>query len=210
MGIRKRMTATILTILVLGGLLAGPLMSQVETPHYAVTEIHGAIEHRSYSPMVVAEVEVQGKRDEAINGGFGLLADYIFGNNTVAAKIAMTAPVEQSQSRKIAMTAPVEQRAVGDNWQVRFVMPSEYTLQSLPRPNNDRVQLRELPGQTVIAITFSGRNSDDNVARHERELLAYARQRGLQIDLPARYAFYNPPWTLPIMRRNEVLVTLRE
>ena len=203
------MIAAIVAVLVLGGVLAGPIMSDVERPGYEViSSAEAGIEIRRYAPMIIAQVTMQGAREEAIGDGFRLLADYIFGNNTVSQEIAMTAPVQQQASEKIAMTAPVQQQAEGNAWTVSFVMPSEYTMETLPKPNNERVTLKQVPTKRVIAITFSGTNSDKNIAEHEEQLKAYIQANNLQTTGQPTYAFYNPPWTLPPMRRNEVMIEL--
>ncbi len=203
------MIVGIIAVLVLGGVLAGPIMSDVERPDYEVVSTpEQNIEIRRYEPMIIAQVTMQGEREEAIGDGFRLLADYIFGNNTVSQEIAMTAPVQQQASEKIAMTAPVQQQAEGNDWTVSFVMPSDYTMETLPKPNNDRVTLMQVPARRVIAIEFSGTNSDDNIAEHEQQLKATIQANNLQTTGAPTYAFYNPPWTLPPMRRNEVMIEL--
>ena len=85
-----------------------------------------------------------GERRDAIGKGFRIIADYIFGNNTTAQKVPMTAPVTQQDSQKIAMTAPVTQQGDGNTWRVRFIMPSNYTLETLPKPNNPAIKLKEV------------------------------------------------------------------
>ncbi|MEN3289705.1 MAG: hypothetical protein V7634_4005, partial [Bradyrhizobium sp.] len=106
-------------------------MSRVEQPEYAVEVSDGAIEVRSYAPMIAAEAVVEGERKAAINAGFKLIAGYIFGANKPNAKIAMTAPVQQ-QKQTIAMTAPDTQQSTGDAWTVRFIMPKSWTMETLP------------------------------------------------------------------------------
>ena len=116
---RKRMLWIIVAVVILGGVLWGPIVSNVEQAKYTVVESNNDIELRDYAPMIVAEAEVSGERAQAINQGFRIIADYIFGNNAAAQKVAMTAPVTQQQSEKIAMTAPVMQQSRGDVWNVR-------------------------------------------------------------------------------------------
>lgn len=182
-----------------------------ETPKYEVLERHGDIEVRRYEPMIIADVTVNGVRREASSQGFRLLADYIFGNNRINEDIAMTAPVQQRASEKIAMTAPVQQVSEeADEWQISFVMPSKYSMASLPTPNNDRVILREIPSQTFIVIRFSGRSSDDNVQEHETQLANHIKENKIRVSETPKYAFYSPPWTLPALRRNEVMFELLE
>lgn len=198
--------AVLVVITLIGAIAAGPVMSDVEKPNYEVVKSDGAIEIRRYDPMIIAEVHVEGERKAAINDGFRLLADYIFGNNTVKQDIAMTAPVQQKESEKIAMTAPVQQQSAAGSWQVSFVMPSEYTMATLPEPANDRVTLKEIPAKHFAAITFKGANSDENIEKHEKTLMEYIKANNLSATGTPKYAFYNPPWTLPFMRRNEVMV----
>lgn len=204
------MIAVIITMILISIVSVGPIMSNVETPDYQVIQSQGAIEIRQYKPMIIAEVEIDGKRKDAIGNGFHLLADYIFGNNIANQNIAMTAPVQQQESTKIAMTAPVQQQSMGDYWQVSFVMPSKYTIDTLPKPVNKMVIIKEVPTKTFAVITFSGTNSDANIQKHEKTLLEYIDTSGYSIISTPKYAFYNPPWTLPPMRRNEVMVEVQE
>ena len=209
-----------LALVVAGAALWGPVVSStVEQPAYVVESVDGAIEIRRYAPMIVAEVDASGEREAAINAGFRSIAAYIFGANvprrgTGAAgsggeKIAMTAPVLQQgavESETIAMTAPVLQQGDGITWTVRFVMPAQYTLDTLPRPTDPMVRLREVPGKRYAAIRFSGLNTPEALAARTDELAAALRARGLVPASAPLYAFYNPPWTLPFLRRNEVMV----
>ena len=202
------MTSSIVALIVLGGMLAGPIVSAVEKPDYEVIASEENIEIRQYAPMIIARVEVTGKRADAISNGFRLLADYIFGNNTVQKDIEMTAPVQQQENKKIAMTAPVEQQSVGRSWQVSFIMPAEYSMESLPQPNNDRVRLQQVAAKKFVVIRFSGTNSDRNISKHEKQLLEYVGTNQIGTVGSPKYAFYNPPWTLPFLRRNEVMIEL--
>ncbi len=203
-------TSIIAFILIVGGLLAGPVMSNVEKPDYKVIQTERNIEIRQYEPMIIAEVEVDGKREDAIREGFRLIADYIFGNNTVQRDIAMTAPVQQQESQKIAMTAPVQQQSTGRSWQISFVMPSKYSMETLPEPKNDRVRLKGIMTKKFVVIKFSGTNSNENVTEHENQLMNYIEANQIKIIDSPKYAFYNAPWTLPFMRRNEVMIEINQ
>ena len=203
-------TSIIALILIVGGLLAGPVMSNVEKPDYKVIQTERNIEIRQYEPMIIAEVEVDGKREDAIREGFRLIADYIFGNNTVQRDIAMTAPVQQQESQKIAMTAPVQQQSTGRSWQISFVMPSKYSMETLPEPKNDRVRLKKIMTKKFVVIKFSGTNSNENVTEHENQLMNYIEANQIKIIDSPKYAFYNAPWTLPFMRRNEVMIEINQ
>ena len=185
-----------------------------EEPKYAVLEKEPPFEIRSYAPMIVAEVQVEGDLDEASSQGFRLIAAYIFGQNQVSEKIAMTAPVtveDQSvKSAKIAMTAPVGIESKAGKWTVSFVMPTEYTMESIPKPMSPQVQLRQIPAVKKAVISFSGFYNSQKVAEKTLELEQWMKSRNLQSIGSPNFARYNPPWTLPFMRRNEVMITLRD
>ena len=204
------MITSIIALILIVGVLAGPVMSDVEKPDYKVIQSEQNIEIRQYEPMIIAEVEVDGKREGAIGDGFRLIADYIFGNNTVQRDIAMTAPVQQQENQKIAMTAPVQQQSTGRSWQISFVMPSKYSMETLPEPKNDRVRLKEIMTKKFVVIKFSGTNSNENVTEHENQLMNYIESNQIKIIDSPKYAFYNAPWTLPFMRRNEVMIEINQ
>ena len=204
------MITSIIALILIVGVLAGPVMSDVEKPDYKVIQSEQNIEIRQYEPMIIAEVEVDGKREDAIGDGFRLLADYIFGNNTVQQVISMTAPVQQKENQKIAMTAPVQQQSTGKSWRMSFVMPSKYSMDSLPVPNNNRVRLKEILTKKFVVIEFSGTNSNENVTKHENQLMNYIEANQINIIGSPKYAFYNAPWTLPFLRRNEVMIEIKQ
>jgi len=204
------MITSIIALILIVGVLAGPVMSDVEKPDYKVIQSEQNIEIRQYEPMIIAEVEVDGKREDAIGDGFRLLADYIFGNNTVQQVISMTAPVQQKENQKIAMTAPVQQQSTGKSWRMSFVMPSKYSMDSLPVPNNNRVRLKGILSKKFVVIEFSGTNSNENVTEHENQLMNYIEANQIKINGSPKYAFYNPPWSLPFLRRNEVMIEINQ
>ena len=197
-------------IVVTGGIMAGPIASDVEQASYTVLQKSGAVELRRYAPTLVAETTVAGEQGKAINEGFKRIADYIFGNNTSSSAIAMTAPVLQQPSEKIPMTAPVLQAPSGKGWQVQFVMPASYTLATLPKPNNPEVRLRKVGAHPVAAITFSGMADEEALREQTEALRAYLAEHHLRSAGAPVYAFYNPPWTLPFLRRNEVLIPITQ
>jgi hypothetical protein len=158
--------------------------------------------------MVIAEVEVSGERKLAINEGFKLLADYIFGNNTSNHKMDMTAPVTNEISEKMSMTAPVMQEQQIDNWKVRFVMPKKYSFGTLPKPNSKEVILISVPAKRFAVIRFSGLANDESIKQHTEDLKAYILAENLKPVGGAVLAFYNPPWTIPFLRRNEVMIEI--
>ena len=185
-------------------------MSDVEQARFEVVSTDGDFEIRQYAPSIVAETEVSGARKEAISEGFRTIADYIFGNNQSAVKVAMTAPVQQQPSEKIAMTAPVMQEGIDNAWKVRFVMPAEYSMDTLPKPNNAKVQLTQVPGKRVAVLSFSGAADDELLKDKETELRTMLKVKNIEPIGPVLYAFYNPPWTLPFLRHNEVMFEVGE
>ena len=206
---RWKIIVVVVGIILISAIAVGSIMSRVETPSYEVIKSQGKIEIRQFEPMIIAEVQVQGERADAISKGFRLLADYIFGNNTTRQNIAMTAPVQQRESSQIAMTEPIQQQSTKDSWLVSFVMPSEYSMESLPEPKSDRVTLKRIPSQQFIVITFSGTSSNENLREHEEELTEFTKVNNISVTGTFKYAFYNPPWTLPLMRRNEVMTEMQ-
>ena len=182
-------------------------MSRVEQPEFKVEASEGAIEIRSYGAMIAAEAVVEGERKAAIGEGFRLIAAYIFGANKPNAKIAMTAPVQQ-QKQIIAMTAPVTQQSAGKAWTVRFIMPKSWSMETLPVPNDPRVNLHQIPSRRFIAVTFSGFSSSEAIEKRTAELRRYYSEHGLSTTGEPLLAFYDPPWTLPFFRRNEVMLEL--
>jgi hypothetical protein len=177
-------------------------------PQYEVlASLDRNIEIRLYSPRVVAQVEVAGDQKTALNEGFRILAAYIFGNNNGRQKIEMMAPVA-AQPEKIPMTSPVTASGSAGALAVRFFMPQRYSLTTLPSPSDERIKLVELPPQRFAAIRFSGFWNRANFSRHADRLLECLRRNNLEPSGPPVNAYYNPPYALPFMRRNEVLVPL--
>jgi hypothetical protein len=159
--------------------------------------------------MTPAAGAVSGDQKEAASKGFRLLAGYIFGGNRRKQRIAMTAPVAQKPlSEKIAMAAPVTQIQTAGEWIVRFTMPSAYSLETLPEPNDARVRLHITPPRRFAVVRFSGLAQPDDVTAKTAELSAWMKNRNLHAAGPATLAQYNPPWTLWLMRRNEVMIPL--
>ena len=190
-----------------------PAVAVDEPPHQVVLK-DGRFELRQYEPMLLAEVRVVGSMSRASNNGFRSLADFIFGNNKPAEKISMTAPVTRTPiaddaSTNIAMTAPVTRVQNGDKrWTVAFVMPSKWTKESLPNPNNPDVMVREVPAQLIASIKFSGRGSEASYLKQQVKLDAWIAQQGYIVSGEPRYAGYDAPWVLWPFRRNEVMIAV--
>ena len=183
----------------------------IEKLAYQTIEQDGRLELRRIEPHVVAETFVEGDFDSVGSAGFRRLVAYIGGANRTQAKISMTAPVVQEpDSQKISMTAPVGQEKVGDRYRITFVMPSEYTLESLPEPTDTRIQLRAEGARTVAAIRYRGFWSRSRYDDHEQKLREWMRGRGLEPVGEPVWARYDPPFMPWFLRRNEILIEVRE
>lgn len=193
-------------------LASWPAMA-IEVPEYRVLEQDGAFELRAYSSYLVAETEVEAGFMNAGNIAFGRLFRYISGANAAQTEIAMTAPVEQaSQGEKIAMTAPVEQ-AKGDGvYRVGFIVPRKYNRDTVPKPTDPRVIIREVPPRTVAVWRYSGRWTEENFREHEQDLRRALQARSLKPASgdSAIIARYDAPFIPWFMRRNEVLIPLEK
>lgn len=190
-----------------GGSIVG--IRGTEEPPFTVERTIGEVQIRRYGPRIAAETTIGADEEAARNEGFRRLARYIFGGNTAKTKIAMTAPVAQQQSEKIAMTAPVAAQRSGEEWVIRFFMPAGHTLESLPTPNDERVRLVTVPAESVAVLRFSGIASPEVIIERTAELLAILRRNKLTTEGDPVTWFYDPPWTLPFRRRNEVAVGLQ-
>lgn len=186
-----------------------PAAHAVDEPEWTLVHRDGAFEVRDYAVTIVAETQVSGNRGDAINEGFRRLARYIFGGNAPQREIAMTAPVmQQERGQQIAMTAPVSQAPTQNGWTVAFVMPRGSSLEAMPAPLDRSVVLREQPARRIGALRFSGFASQASLDRRAAELRERLAARGETTIGAATYAFYDPPWTLPWARRNEVMIEI--
>lgn len=183
-----------------------------EEPDYVVEERMGALEIRQYRERVVAQTYVDGQDwDRALNEGFRRLAGYIFGGNQSKGRkrIAMTAPVNVAPGgQRIAMTAPVGAERSQRGWTITFTMPANSTVDSLPIPDDSRVVLKTIEPARVAALRFRGRYNSANVTAAFDRLRDLVRQHGLETEGEPQFAGYDPPSTLPLLRRNEVWIAL--
>ena len=199
--------------IVSGLLTAGCSVFGIRTeqePAYTVERSIGAVEIRHYGPRVAAETLVDGGEMDARSTGFKRLAGYIFGANGAKQSIAMTAPVAQSRSQSIPMTAPVDQaRTKAGAWRIRFFMPAGETLATLPRPNDPTVELVTVPPETIAVLRYSGVASVSAVQAEQSRLIGVLGSAGVSVEGAPFTWFYDPPWTLPPLRRNEAAARLR-
>ena len=179
-------------------------------PPYELLKRDGAFEVRRYGSMVIAETFTdEGSYSAASGKGFKRLAGYIFGKNNSKSSISMTAPVlQEPASEKIPMTAPVLQQQNKSGWSMAFVLPEGFTLQSAPEPLDPEVTLRELQPSTIAVVTFSGLHSAANLDKYGRQLQAWLEKQGYRALSEPKLASYDPPWTIPFLRRNEVQIKI--
>lgn len=183
----------------------------VEEPPYQVLETIGPIEIRQYGPRLAAETDMGSGAGSGINDGqydaFMALANFIFANDRQGPEVAMTAPVAIEQANEpIAMTAPVEVKPEGEGRVMRFFMPAEYTMETLPRPGDERVRIVMVPAQTLAVVRFSGLATNAEVKDYEAALLQGLEESGWQATGEPGYFGYDPPMTPPAKRRHEVFV----
>lgn len=182
----------------------------IEEPEFISIEKKDLFEIREYQPKLIAQVLVTGTFDSASSKGFRLLADFIFGNNKTkegSKKIDMTAPVvSRDASEKIDMTTPVVSEETERGWYISFNMPKQYSKDTLPVPNNPEVKIIEVPTEKFAVITFSGLVRERKYVEMLNLLNEEMRKRNLEPKGHVILARYNPPWTLPFLRRNELMV----
>lgn len=208
-----RTLSSVLSVLLLAGCSVLGDRTGTEEPAYEVVARVGGIEIRRYAPRLAAEVTVAGAEEQARTAGFRKLAAFIFGANAARSDVAMTAPVAQAVARgtEIAMTAPVAAAPEGEGrWTIRFFMPAQFTSQTLPRPTDPDVRIVTLPAETLAVLRFSGSRSAEAMARARVELEQALRATSWRASGPAVDWFYDPPWTLPMLRRNEVAVPVTQ
>lgn len=203
--------AVIVAILAIWSLV-GYFTSHAEQAKYSVLTKADGYEIRDYPAHIAAQTTVEGVsvNGDAFNKGFSIIAGYIFGGNVKKQNIAMTAPVAaQGSSEKIAMTVPVTGKPQGTSQVISFVMPSGYTLETLPTPNDPRIRLVEVPEQKIAALRFSGYRTDARFEKMRAQLFADLARDNITVIGTPIFAGYNPPWTPPWMNRNEIMVQVR-
>lgn len=182
-----------------------------EEAEYSVLLKEENLEARHYEPQIVAETVVDTEFEDAGSDAFGRLFKYISGNNQSRQEIAMTAPVGQvAESQKIDMTAPVGQTQVDGQWVVSFMMPSSFTMESIPKPNDERIALRSAPEQTMAAIRYSGLWSESGYQKNKSKLEKWIDKKGYMAIGAPIWARYNAPFMPWFLRRNEVLIPIEQ
>jgi hypothetical protein len=184
----------------------------IETPEYEVLQKDGKYEVRHYKGYITASVVVESDFKNAVNAGFRILADYIFGNNRSKTHIAMTVPVTEQavKNEKIEMTAPVTSTTLkeGREFLIAFTMPAKYTLENLPEPENKRVIFQKVKPYKAAILLFRGYLNEKSVRKKTVELESWLNQNKMPFKSEFTFAQYNPPWIPGPFRRNEVIARL--
>ncbi|MEH6585047.1 MAG: heme-binding protein [Halioglobus sp.] len=169
------------------------MASDIEEPSWTLVETLDQVELRDYAPSIQAVTQLE--HSGQTSSGFQRLAGFIFGGNETGEKIAMTAPVEET----LQTDEPV----------MAFTLPSEYTLSDLPVPADASVTIQSVPGRTMAAIQFSGWATAGKVERNTEALIETLEQYGIDAVGKPSLNQYNPPWTPPFLRRNEIMVEVQ-
>lgn len=181
--------------IICASLVMGSMMSHaIEEPSWSLVAQLDNVEIRQYEPVIQARTLID--NSNASSGGFRTLADYIFGGN--------------AHEQSIAMTAPVEETLSDDDAYMAFTMPSEYSLEELPAPSDGLVTLHEVSSRTMAVVSFSGWARESVVEKQTQILLETIEAHGwVAVGTPSLNQ-YNPPWTPPWNRRNEVMVQVED
>jgi len=181
----------------------------VEEPEFIIESKMDSFEIRKYPEILVAETQVNANFEESGNIAFRILADYIFGNNKMKTKIEMTSPVTmQPKSEKIEMTAPVSQIKNAGGYLIQFTMPKKFSVNTLPEPNDTRVNLRKILARRVAAYRYSGRWSEQRYQEKLKEFLSALKKNNIQTVGEPVFSRFNPPFMPWFLRRNEIWLEL--
>ena len=205
--------AALMPVLSSGCSLVG--INSVEEAAYTAVIKDAPFELRDYEPMVIVETTIDDDFENAGNKAFKRLFAYITGDNVTNSDISMTAPViadpaGTSSGTDIAMTAPVLQEYSQGGWRYAFVLPADLTLETAPKPIDDKVRLAQVPGKNVAVIQYSGFWSEDSMQEKTSQLNDWISANNLTATSEPRWAGYNPPWTIPFLRRNEVMIDVQQ
>lgn len=183
----------------------------IEEPDYEIQRQDGEYEIRTYGPRLVAETWVEGTQDDAGSIAFRRLAGYIFGGNAEDESISMTAPVTQEPPAELEASAEVSKMPAEGRYRVTFTMPREYSMETLPTPEDQRVVLREEPGRRVASLRYRGFWSTSRYQDHEQKLIDWIEANGLErTPQPPVWARYDPPYMPWFLRRNEIHIELKD
>ena len=169
--------------------------SSIEKLPYKVIKEYDDFEVRQYETALFSSVVLSDTSyEESSSKGFRVLAGYIFGGNNTGEKIAMTSPVAME---------------IGDSIKMSFMVPSGYTEETLPKPNNDKIFFEKKEGAVMAAIRFGGWANDERIDEYKQKLITLLQKEGIAFGETFMYLGYDPPYSV-INRRNEIVVELKE
>jgi len=203
----KKLRQMLASLFLAGCTMVGARTS--EEAQFTLLSESGDIQIRQYNALLVAETLIEADYVSSGSIGFNRLAGYIFGKNTKQDSLDMTTPVFREQvSEKIAMTAPVLQEKSDTKWIMSFVMPSGYNLSTLPKPIDPLIEIKQLPGKKVAVVRYSGTLNEQIITEKSIYLSRWLEKNHYKILSRPRSAAFDPPWTLPALRRNEVHIDI--
>jgi effector-binding domain-containing protein len=185
-------------------------MDRAPEPPFTMITTQKNISIRQYPPLAVAQIEVEGNRETAVDTGFRLLADYIFGQNVEGKKMEMIAPVIEQGIPSHPSVYAQEHKLDANKWLIQFFMPINQPIESLPKPINEAIKLTTLPAKKLIVIRFSGRGDQSSLLHQLNELDQFIAENDVKVKGEPMLAFYNPPWTIPFFKRNEIMYEMTE
>lgn len=203
------------------------MIFMVETLAYEVESKDGNFEIRKYGDHILAHVDIEAPFNEAMGMGFSVLANYIFGGNKKRSSIEMTAPVEEEkrksekipmtapvteeslkESERIKMTTPVTEEETGNIHRISFVMPSKYTMEALPEPEDKRIKFEEIKDEKMAVLRFKGRVKEKLATEKIEEMKNWLKGNNIQPKSNFVVAQYNHPAVPGFLRRNEIMVDI--
>ena len=170
------------------------MANSIEEPLYEVVMETGDVEIRRYEPAIQAITVLPGKSSSS--AGFRRLAGFIFGGNEREQEISMTAPVQET----LGVATPT----------MAFTLPAQYSMEELPAPLDSQVTLQNVPARTIAVVSFSGWATEARIAKHESQLREALKLNAIETLGNSSLNQYNPPWTLPFLRRNEIMIEVRQ
>ncbi len=207
----KNLCVCVAAIILVGCSVFGKSSVEIASYHVLQSDNQQKIELRHYERLVLVSTPMVGGMDSGKNDAFYRLFGYISGKNTQRSEITMTAPVfldgaNENTGVKIPMTAPVFMEDTIAQPTMSFVLPTSYTLDTAPAPQDPKIELSEEIDYTVAVITFNGMLARENIDKHTTLLQTWIEREGYKIVGIYKAAGYNPPFTIPSLRRNEVLI----
>ena len=191
----------ILTIIAI--VIASPVWAEYERPSYNVVLKEDGLEIRDYEPAVVVETQVLASRRDAAGEAFRSLFNYISGNNAASLEIPMTSPVTQTPVGKGL-------DGVSDNWAIRFFLPSSLSMEDIPKPLQQDINIVTLAAQRFASVSFKGTQNDKKVAKYTARLREFISQNGYGVTGEPVYGFYDPPFVPWFLRDNEILLPIQK